>query len=659
MAEPTTNIEAEQAVLGAVLLDNAAFPKAREVIEERSFYREAHRKIFSGMRELIDSDEPIDLLTLTDRLRKNACLEQVGGQVYLSTLVDAIPSSVGVKQHAKLVKEASDSRDLQRAMDEAKDQLSHDQKPEEIASRLKPVLDEISESRLGWGPPMPIENVAGPSFPIEALPVCIRDFVLEVSEARQVPVDLPGVLALGSLSACVGGKAKIEINPSYSEPLNIFVASVLGPGTRKSAVFADTVSPIEDWETDQAERMRPLVIEAEEQRQIEEERLRQLRKKASKEADPGLRQALVEEAAEISESLSDLLRFPRIIADDVTPERLAGLLAEHAGRISVMSAEGGIFGTMAGRYSSSGESHFDVFLKGHAGDPLRVDRIGRPPEYVRSPALTLALAIQPEVLRMAADHVEFRRRGLLARFLFSIPEDRVGHRLYREGGINPNAKSSYEARIRALLDLPTPDDPSAIPVLRLDHDAIVEWVRFHDETESAQGQGGALRPIRDWASKLSGAVARIAGLLHLAELAKEPRPWEIPVNIETMLCAVALGEYFRDHAMLAFRLMGEDPVVETAQEILAWIARHCGSEFTLRDLYQHHRGSKKPDDLLPSLSFLESRGYLRRLPDPKRNGPGRPSSPKFIVNPNMPTQNTQKSQNPADSPNFVNSVISV
>ena len=57
---PPQNIEAEQAVLGAVLLDNAAFPKALEILKENHFYREAHRKIFSGMRELFERNEPIE-----------------------------------------------------------------------------------------------------------------------------------------------------------------------------------------------------------------------------------------------------------------------------------------------------------------------------------------------------------------------------------------------------------------------------------------------------------------------------------------------------------------------------------------------------------------------------------------------------------------------
>ena len=110
---------------------------------------------------------------------------------------------------------------------------------------------------------------------------------------------------------------------------------------------------------------------------------------------------------------------PRLVADDVTPEAAASLLAEQGGRLAVLSAEGGIFATLAGRYS--GTPNLEVFLKGHAGDLLVVDRKGRDHEYVEHPALTLGLAVQPEVLTDIAAMPGFRGRGLLARILYALP----------------------------------------------------------------------------------------------------------------------------------------------------------------------------------------------------------------------------------------------
>ncbi len=79
--------------------------------------------------------------------------------------------------------------------------------------------------------------------------------------------------------------------------------------------------------------------------------------------------------------------IPRLLADDATPEATATLLADHGGRIAIISTEGGVFDTIAGRYART--VNMDVYLKGHSGDRLRVDRQGRPPQYIPSPALTM------------------------------------------------------------------------------------------------------------------------------------------------------------------------------------------------------------------------------------------------------------------------------
>ena len=82
-----------------------------------------------------------------------------------------------------------------------------------------------------------------------------------------------------------------------------------------------------------------------------------------------------------------------------------------------------MFDQMAGRYNQAAGPNLGVYLKGHAGDLLKVDRRGRPPEYVERPCLTIGLAVQPEVLRGLAGRPGFGGRGLLARFLYSLPAE--------------------------------------------------------------------------------------------------------------------------------------------------------------------------------------------------------------------------------------------
>src|SRR4029453_11307874 len=80
--------------------------------------------------------------------------------------------------------------------------------------------------------------------------------------------------------------------------------------------------------------------------------------------------------------------LPRWLVDDATPEALAGLLATY-GRIALLSPEGGVLGQRPGRYTQAAGPNLGVYLKGHAGDLLKVDRRGRPPESVERPCLTI------------------------------------------------------------------------------------------------------------------------------------------------------------------------------------------------------------------------------------------------------------------------------
>jgi hypothetical protein len=347
---------------------------------------------------------------------------------------------------------------------------------------------------------------------------------------------------------------------------------------------------------------------------------------------------MIAEAAELAASLTTVPAFPQLIADDVTPEKLVSLLRDQDGRIALMSSEGGVFGIMAGRYGREGGPNLDVYLKGHAGDTLRVDRMNREPDYVQRPALTLALTVQPDVIRSLADQPGFRGRGLLGRFLYSLPESRVGTRKYRGIPIDPRARAAYDRLILRLLDLAADvEEDYSIPI-RLEDDALALWAGYADGVEALQAEGGALSTVRDWASKLSGAVARIAGVLHLCGHAgkdepDEPEAWSAAISGDTVLAAWSIGEYLQAHALAAFGLMGADPVLAQARRVLRWIERSGRQRLTLRECHKNFPSAGRPEDLLPALEILEGRGYLRRLPDPARYGPGRRPSPEFAVNP--------------------------
>lgn len=109
---PPQNIEAEKSVLGALMLDKDAIIKVANLIREGDFYKDNHNLIFEVMLELYEQHEPIDVLSLSNRLEEKGQLEQIGGSSYLTSLVTAVPSSSNIAHYAKVVQKKSTLRKL-------------------------------------------------------------------------------------------------------------------------------------------------------------------------------------------------------------------------------------------------------------------------------------------------------------------------------------------------------------------------------------------------------------------------------------------------------------------------------------------------------------------------------------------------------------------
>jgi hypothetical protein len=469
-----------------------------------------------------------------------------------------------------------------------------------------------------------------PPFPVDALPSWVADMVLAVAEFTQTPLDLPGCLALAALSTAAGGRAEVEVRPGWREPCNLYTVVAMPPGSRKSAVFAAMTAPLLEAEGQLVEQARPRIIEAELARKVAQREAERRSIDAANMRDPAARTEALSAAADVAlKAEKPVPSLPRLIADDVTTEAAASLLAEQGGRLAVLSAEGGIFSTLAGRYSS-GVPSLEVFLKGHAGDLLRVDRKGRPPEHVASPALTLGLALQPEVLTDIARMPGFRGRGLLARMLYSVPENTVGRRQIGAPAVPAPVERTYSSRLsRLVLMLVEQDEPSR---LRLDRDADRRILDLERQLEPRLAPHAELAHITDWASKLNGAIARLAGLLFLADVL--PTGWGGPVPARHVDAAARLGRYFLGHALAVFDQMGADPTLDDAHAVLHWITRTERMSFTRREAFTglSRARFRKVSDLDPALHVLHDHGFIR-LGAPLAPTGGRPASPQWEVHP--------------------------
>jgi replicative DNA helicase len=109
---PPQNLEAEKSVLGSMLIDEVAIGQAIEILDEMWFYDDAHRKIYKAAVDLYQSRKNVDLITLSNKLKSDGLLDQIGGSTYLSNIIDFVPTSANVEHYAQIVKEKGILRKL-------------------------------------------------------------------------------------------------------------------------------------------------------------------------------------------------------------------------------------------------------------------------------------------------------------------------------------------------------------------------------------------------------------------------------------------------------------------------------------------------------------------------------------------------------------------
>ena len=146
------NLDAEQSVLGAILLDNTAINPAGETLTSEDFYGEAHRVVFEAMVALSEDDSPIDAVTVAERLERSGQLERAGGLGYLSTLMDGLPRALNVADYARIVKDKSSLRNLiSSANTIITSAISGDEPTDDIIDQAERRIFEIAEDKVKRG----------------------------------------------------------------------------------------------------------------------------------------------------------------------------------------------------------------------------------------------------------------------------------------------------------------------------------------------------------------------------------------------------------------------------------------------------------------------------------------------------------------------------
>lgn len=460
-----------------------------------------------------------------------------------------------------------------------------------------------------------------PSFPVECLPPQLRAYVQAVAEHTQTPVDMAAGVALGVLATCLQGKVQVEGNIGHYEQTSLYVFLVANPGSRKSAVIHEMTTAIGDYEEQHNKELEPDIRKNKQEREALQRHIARLNKQLEQKYD----QMVELELQHNQDLLADLpdIQPVQYFTDDCTSEMMTKLLKDNHGRMSLISAEGGAFDTITGRYSK--KPNLDVWLKGICGDTIRVDRLNREPDYIRHPALSMIISAQPSVLNDVMQNGMLDGRGFLARILYvNIPTE-TELKPFRSAPIPDHVRERYHDLVYGLLAR----SDEECTILHLSKDAVKRI-----EAHYMEHQRYLLNHSRDmleWGSKYLGLVLRIAGLLHVsAGLSGDE------ISGPLMTCAIMIGQYAFAHAEYAYSIMGADETVEKAQMVITRIRSEKKLTISRSDLYQKCRGRFFRDvkDIDPVLELLEDHGYIYTEVPPYL-GVGRPPAAIVHVNPKV------------------------
>jgi replicative DNA helicase len=486
-----------------------------------------------------------------------------------------------------------------------------------------------------WAEPAPLAVRELPELP--EVPGLLGDTVDTIATATQVPRDYVLLAALTATSAATRGRTELIADPvtDWRETLSLYTMPLLPSSTRKSQALRLVTKPLTEWERQEVTRW--VEEGGKHDLDIAEANLERAKKSATKDgADYTTTRAEIESASDALDKIRNR-RPQRLLADDITPEALMEGLRDHGG-LGILSAEGGLVGTLAGRYSN-GKPNLDAFLKAWSGEPIRMDRRGGEPVYIPRAFLAVCIGAQPDVLREMREEKQMTERGALPRFLLALPASGLGTRTATAPALNTGTLNAWSARLLRIVGNVPP--LGELHPLNLTPEARALLLRFtYDELEprlSEDADLGSHRHMQAWAGKLAGNLARVAALTALIE-----DPTADDVDAEAMEWALGLSDYFIAHAWAAHRARTEKTPAERVHE---WLTTHRPWDtedrsfdpidpmtpwgvFTSRAVYlgvdRQTSWVRSTEDVKAALRDLADLGWVRPYL-PTTRGKGRPS----------------------------------
>lgn len=456
-----------------------------------------------------------------------------------------------------------------------------------------------------------VQPVLPDPFPLHLLPDVLRAYVEEVARLEQVDHALPALAVLGVVSAALGRRPVARLVAAHKTHANLYVVAVVPSGVGKSAVLNRVATALRRIEQKRLEvwqrETKPQLLA--ELRALERLRTSEERRQATTGAEAAesiISQTKFKKWAITEARLKALLAVePRLLAEDVTPEKIAMLLAGELECLTLLSAEpGDALAVLRGRYHKREQAGTDtLLLKAFSLDSHTADRVNRDSVQLRAPCLSLLWAMQPFLLKQLLDGGSSVRSGLLARMLVAqidaVPATRLEH---------PQENQAVLERFDELVQKLAEGfrlKPGEVEIpCHADAREVMEDFRIkrNNQAMAAVGDFGALL------ARHTEQACRIAVVLHCAQ--HEERADQMPIDRDAALKAIELADWFAQEQALLISNEATSVAAEEEEQTRAWFAVHPrnadGTGFTAREVRRLAKVRFAPDlaDRLVSEGFL-------------------------------------------------------
>ena len=491
----------------------------------------------------------------------------------------------------------------------------------DVRSASFPVADgsEVAGAmEVEWPDPEPLTEPLDPlPYPVDALPLRLRNAVLEAQAFVQAPMALVACSALAVLSVAAQGLVNVRRDHHLVGPVSLYLLAVADSGERKTTCDGIFSPALRQWESAQLAKIASelasreaamAAFEAKKAGVLDAIKTRRRRSQDTTQEESDL-DALAREAPQP-------VVIPRLLYADATPEALAHALATGWPSAGVLSAEAG---TVLGGHGMGQETilrYLGLLNVMWEGGDFLVDRRSKPSFYLRHRRLTFGLMVQPDALRGFMDRAGSlpRGTGFIARFLIAWPATTQGTRKFRAAPAAMPAVEDYGRRITDLLNAPLATDANGglVPtVLDFSTEARKAWVHVHDRIEVGLAAGGGFEAVRDVAAKAAENVARLAALFHV--LAHGPVG---AIGVDHVLGAEEVVCWHLHEARRLLAALDTPPALAAAIRLDNWLrneARLSGdTRIPTTRIYQYGPACLRDSrDMKAALATLTERGRAR------------------------------------------------